>query len=128
MLNQSKGVSMKKATTIPNWSQLGVKVVGVSIYRYDDTDTPTYQAAFTLFLDDGEVYDDADLEKQPVITIYTDFTSEDPESLAIQTADIAAKLWHEVASDVPVVDEDGIVIRKIDLNAIVTDENSVSIH
>ena len=119
---------MKKATTIPNWSQLGVKVVGVSIYRYDDTDTPTYQAAFTLFLDDGEVYDDADLEKQPVITIYTDFTSEDPESLAIQTADIAAKLWHEVASDVPVVDEDGIVIRKIDLNAIVTDENSVSIH
>lgn len=120
---------MAKATTIPNWSQLGVKVVGVSIYRYDDDeDTPTYQAAFTLFLDDGEVYDDDNLEKQPVITIYTDNTSTDAESLAIQTADAAAKLWHEVASDVPVIDEDGIVIRKIDLNSIINDENSVSVH
>jgi hypothetical protein len=119
---------MARATTIPNWSQLGVKVVGVSIYRHDDDDTPTYQAAFTLFLDDGEVYEDDNLDKQPVITIYTDNVSDDADKLAVQTADIASKIWHEVASDVPVIDEDGMVFRRIDLNTLVTDENSVSIH
>ena len=124
MHNQSKGVKMK-VVTIPNWSQFGVKVAGVVLYRFDQEETPVYQAAFTLFLDNSEVIESD--EDQQAITIFTENTSTNPYELATETANLAAAMWHEISSDVPIIDEDGEVYQVLDLNKI-SDKIETAVH
>ena len=117
-LNQSKGYKMTKEVTIPNWSEFDVTVVGIELHRYDDDDNVTYRAAFTLFLDNDDTTDSDDPEDQKVITILTNNVSDNQYQLAVDVANIASMIWHDVVSDIPVIDEDGEVFQTLDLNRI----------
>jgi hypothetical protein len=102
-----------RKVTIPNWTQFGVMVAGVTLFRFDDEEKTSYQAAFTLFLDDGEEVDE---EKQRVITIITELISDDKIELATIAFQHASDLFTQVTSTVPIIDEDGKIFDSIDLN------------
>ena len=115
---------MAKKVTIPNWTQFGVMVAGITLFRHDDDEQTSYQAGFTLFLDNGEEVEE---DRQQVITLITELVSDDQVLLATLAHARATELFYHASSTIAVIDEDGNVFESFDLEDL-SEVESVPFH
>lgn len=104
-----------KKVTIPNWTLFGVHSVGIEIHTFEGDDADYYQAALTVFLDDGAEHTE-ESDDQKVITLFLDTNSGDLDQYIYDTVTWAAAAITNVGNKVFVFNPDGDIAKEIELD------------
>ena len=108
-------MTKSKKVTIPNWTLFGVRSVGVEIHTFESDDADVYQAALTVFIDDGVEHTE-ESDDQKVITLFLDTNSDDLDQYIFETVNWIAAAITNVGNNVFVFNPDGDIVKEIELD------------
>lgn len=101
-----------KEVTIPNWTYFGVERCIIELWIYEDDDNePVYNAAISIFLDDGNI----DVDNPKVISLSTTIYDLDKKQCAIECIKYCVELFGKVSKKTYVIRE-GEIIEELDID------------